>query len=167
MLADQLKEKAIDSNIEVLRNRLNAIGVEEVSVGKEGDSGIVVELPSVQDPLQAKAMIGTPAVLEFVIVESMALNKAELLDKYDGEIPFNMSISKGDTNQRGKDIFYLLDGYWLSTQNPSFLFIGFLFSALIIEQSYTVALLSSGVLLLFLFLIFEKVKNKKIIYYSQ
>jgi len=62
--------------------------------------------------------------------------------------------------------FYLLDGYWQSTQNPSFLFIGFLFSALIIEQSYTVAFLSSGVLLLFLFLIFEKVKNKKIIYYS-
>jgi preprotein translocase subunit SecD len=65
-LADEIRESALDSNIEVLRNRLNAIGVEEVSVGKEGDASIVVELPNVQDPLQAKAMIGTPAVLEFV-----------------------------------------------------------------------------------------------------
>lgn len=109
-LADQIKDKAIESNIEVLRNRLNGIGVEEVSVGKEGDSGIVVELPNVQDPLQAKAMIGTPAVLEFVIVESMARSKAELLDKFDGEIPFNMVIAKGDAKQEDKDIFYLLDG---------------------------------------------------------
>lgn len=110
-LADQIKENAIDSNIEVLRNRLNAIGVEEVSVGKEGDSGIVVELPNVQDPLQAKAMIGTPAVLEFVIVESMAKTKAELLDKYDGEIPFNMDIAKSDVKQVGQDIYYLLDNF--------------------------------------------------------
>lgn len=110
-LADEIKEKAIDSNIEVLRNRLNAIGVEEVPVGKEGDSGIVVELPSVQDPLQAKAMIGTPAVLEFVLVESIAKTKADLLDKYDGEIPFNMFISQGDNKQENKDLFYLLDGF--------------------------------------------------------
>jgi preprotein translocase subunit SecD len=109
-LANKIKENAIDSNIEVLRNRLNAIGVEEVSVGKEGDSAIVVELPNVQDPLQAKAMIGTPAVLEFIIVEAMARNKAELLDKYDGEIPFNMFIAKGESNQPNNEIFYLLDG---------------------------------------------------------
>lgn len=109
-LRDEIKEKAIDSNIEVLRNRLNSIGVEEVSVGKEGNSAIVVELPNVQDPLQAKAMIGTPAVLEFVIVESMAITKAELLDKYDGEIPFNMFIAKGDNNHANNQIFYLLDG---------------------------------------------------------
>ena len=56
---------------------------------------------------------------------------------------------------------YLLDGYWKSTQNLSFLFIGFLFSGLVIEQSVTVVFFSSGVLLLFLLSIFEKVEHNK------
>lgn len=105
-----IEENAIESNIDVLRNRLNSIGVEEVSVGREGSSAIVIELPNIQDPQQAKNMIGTPAVLEFKLVESMALSKADLLDKFDGEVPLNMTVAKGKGRNAAETIYYLLEG---------------------------------------------------------
>ena len=106
---NDLKTMALETNLEVLRNRLNSIGVEEVSVGLEGDSSIVVELPNIQDPQQAKAMIGTPAVLEFKMVDSIATSRADLLDKFDGEVPFNMTVVTGEGYKHKDKIYYLLD----------------------------------------------------------
>ena len=108
-LISKIKEQALDTNIEVLRNRLNSLGVEEVSVGKEGDSFIVIELPNVQDPQQAKTIIGTSAVLEFKIVEDIAKTKADLLDKYDGEVPFNMSVVNDAETNKQNNIYYLVN----------------------------------------------------------
>lgn len=47
--------------------------------------------------------------------------------------------------------FSLLNKLYLGTNNPSYIFIGFLYGYLIIEQSFTTALASSGVGILFLF----------------
>jgi hypothetical protein len=49
----------------------------------------------------------------------------------------------------------LLDTLWDKTKNPSYLFLGFLLGALLIEQSYTVIFISSGFLALLLITIFE------------
>ena len=49
----------------------------------------------------------------------------------------------------------LLDILWDKTKNPSYLFLGFLFGILLIEQSYTVIFISSGFLALLLITIFE------------
>ena len=48
-----------------MRTRLNKLSVEEITIAAQGERNIVVELPDVSDPQQAKAMIGKAAILEF------------------------------------------------------------------------------------------------------
>jgi len=60
---------AIQQNVLTLRNRVNAIGVSEAVVQRQGLDRILVELPGVQDPGQAKRVLGSTATLEFHLVD--------------------------------------------------------------------------------------------------
>src|SRR6185295_17058701 len=60
---------AIQQNTLTLRNRVNAIGVSEAVVQRQGIDRILVELPGVQDPGQAKRVLGSTATLEFHLVD--------------------------------------------------------------------------------------------------
>jgi preprotein translocase subunit SecD len=56
----------MDAAIQVIRNRIDALGVTEPLVQKSGDRRIVVELPGVSDPDLAISTIREQAFLEFV-----------------------------------------------------------------------------------------------------
>ena len=56
---------AITQNLQTLRNRINALGVSEPLIQQQGESHIVVDLAGVQDPAEAKKLIGTVATLEY------------------------------------------------------------------------------------------------------
>jgi protein-export membrane protein SecD len=56
----------IDAAIQVIRNRIDALGVTEPLVQKSGDRRIVIELPGVSDPDLAIATVREQAFLEFV-----------------------------------------------------------------------------------------------------
>jgi preprotein translocase subunit SecD len=60
---------AIQQNTLTLRNRVNALGVSEAVVQRQGLNRILVELPGVQDPGQAKRVLGSTATLEFHLVD--------------------------------------------------------------------------------------------------
>lgn len=64
----ELENYAVSQNVVALRNRVNALGVAEPLVQKQGRNRIVVELPGVQDAAQAKRIIGKTANLEFRLV---------------------------------------------------------------------------------------------------
>ncbi len=49
----------------VINNRVNSLGVSETVVQRSGKDRLIVELPGVKDPQQAKDRIGTTALLEF------------------------------------------------------------------------------------------------------
>ena len=59
---------AIEQNITTLRNRVNALGVAEPLIQRQGDRRIVVELPGVQDPGKVKDLLGATATLEYRLV---------------------------------------------------------------------------------------------------
>jgi preprotein translocase subunit SecD len=63
------KRFALQQNITTLRNRVNELGVSEPIIQQQGLERIVVELPGVQDPAQAKKILGTTATLEFRMVD--------------------------------------------------------------------------------------------------
>lgn len=65
---NELENYAVSQNVVALRNRVNALGVAEPLVQKQGRNRIVVELPGVQDAAQAKRIIGKTANLEFRLV---------------------------------------------------------------------------------------------------
>jgi preprotein translocase subunit SecD len=56
---------AIEQNLGTLRNRINALGVSEPVIQRQGSERIVVQLPGVQDTVKAKATIGAAATLEY------------------------------------------------------------------------------------------------------
>jgi preprotein translocase subunit SecD len=60
---------AIQQNTLTLRNRVNELGVAEAVVQRQGLDQILVELPGIQDPAQAKRVLGSTATLEFHLVD--------------------------------------------------------------------------------------------------
>ncbi|GAA1937068.1 protein translocase subunit SecD [Nocardioides marmoribigeumensis] len=61
---------ATDRTLEVLRGRVDALGVAEPTLVRSGDNRIIVELPGVQDPTEAADTIGKTAQLAFHPVAS-------------------------------------------------------------------------------------------------
>ncbi len=98
----RIKADAVTGNIDVLRNRLDAIGVGEIPIFQQGEDSIVVELPNVNDPQQAKAMIGKTAQLEFKLVEAQGATEDQIIDQYDGELPDHLEIIK---DAKGRHFF--------------------------------------------------------------
>ena len=107
----KIKEWAVQSNIEVLRRRLDKGGVSEISISKHGDRDIIVELPNVDDPARAKEMIGKAAQLEIKLVEKANTSEDELLDEYDGILPSGMMISSGKEDDSDRKSYYLVPDY--------------------------------------------------------
>ena len=64
-----VKKLALQQNITTLRNRVNEIGVSEPIIQQQGLERIVVQLPGVQDPTEAKKILGATATLEFRMVD--------------------------------------------------------------------------------------------------
>lgn len=66
----QSREDAVQQNINILRNRVNQLGVAEPLVQRQGADRIVVELPGIQDTARAKEILGATASLEFRLVNT-------------------------------------------------------------------------------------------------
>ena len=66
----EAREYAVQQNINILRNRVNQLGVAEPLVQRQGAGRIVVELPGIQDTARAKEILGATATLEFRLVNT-------------------------------------------------------------------------------------------------
>ncbi|MCF1599481.1 protein translocase subunit SecD [Streptomyces muensis] len=69
--------EATDRSLEVLRGRIDALGVAEPTLVRSGENRIIVELPGVQDPKQAADVLGRTAQLTFHQVLGTAESGAE------------------------------------------------------------------------------------------
>jgi len=79
----EIRDLAIEQNLNALRNRVNALGVSEPIVQRQGQNRIVVQLPGVQDSAEAKRIIGRTASLEFRLVDM----KNDLRAAMAGRVP--------------------------------------------------------------------------------
>ena len=61
----QATAETTDRALEVLRRRVDALGVAEPTLARSGERRIIVELPGLQDPAEAAAVIGRTAQLTF------------------------------------------------------------------------------------------------------
>ncbi|MDX3527300.1 protein translocase subunit SecD [Streptomyces sp. ID05-39B] len=62
---DDAGPDTVDRTVEVLRGRVDALGVAEPTIVRSGSDRIVVELPGVQDPAEAAEVLGRTARLSF------------------------------------------------------------------------------------------------------
>ena len=72
----EVRTNAVDQNINIIRNRVNELGVAEPLVQRQGADRLVVELPGVQDTARAKEILGATATLEFRLVDTSAAVQA-------------------------------------------------------------------------------------------
>ena len=111
-IIQEIKNWSVQSNIEVLRKRLDKTGVAEVSISRQGEKNIIVELPNVDDPARAKEMIGRAAHLEIKKVEKAGKTEEDLLDDYDGVLPEGMMIVPSEEKRNNEpDEYYLVPDY--------------------------------------------------------
>ncbi len=64
-----LSHESLLGSLEVIRNRVDALGLTEPSIRIKGKDQISVELPGIKNPEQAKKMVGDTALLEFISAE--------------------------------------------------------------------------------------------------
>ena len=69
-LADNAKSDAVLRAMEILRNRIDGMGVAETLLQRQGEDEIIVQLPGITDRKTALEMIGRVAQLEFKLVSA-------------------------------------------------------------------------------------------------
>jgi SecD/SecF fusion protein len=88
------ESEALDRVITVMRNRIDEFGVSEPDIRKEGNSRVVVQLPGLQDPERAKALIGRTARLTFRLVRE-GNEATSVVDRIDRVVAAVMAGSAG------------------------------------------------------------------------
>src|SRR5438477_6914954 len=63
------KSDAIDRALKTVRSRIDGFGVSESVVEKQGSNRIVVQIPGIEDPERARALVQSQAFLEFKITD--------------------------------------------------------------------------------------------------
>ncbi|MDU5729298.1 MAG: protein translocase subunit SecD, partial [Citrobacter freundii] len=90
----EAREYAVQQNINILRNRVNQLGVAEPvvqrqgadrMVQRQGADRIVVELPGIQDTARAKEILGATATLEFRLVNTNVDQSAAASGRVPGD----------------------------------------------------------------------------------
>ncbi|MDQ6990726.1 MAG: protein translocase subunit SecD [Mariprofundaceae bacterium] len=105
--AKEIQHNAVEQSIEVIRQRIDALGTTEPVIARQGERRILVQIPGFNDSAAAKALIGRTAVLEFKLVDE----KGDLDKALQGDIPPGDVIVYGKEEMRGGKPFkqpYLL-----------------------------------------------------------
>ena len=120
-----LRDLAVRQGLETIRNRVDQFCVSEPSIQQQGENRILIQLPGVQDPERAKALIGKTALLEFKLLdESADVDRAVKEGPPEGdEVLYQRRVDK-ETKQESRIPFVvqkktLLTGADLSTARVS------------------------------------------------
>jgi preprotein translocase subunit SecD len=125
-----LDEDSVKRVVEIVRNRIDQLGVAEPLILRQGEKRVLVQLPGIADPQRAVEIIGQTALLEFkdetgkTLLTGATLKNAQV--QYDRFGRPTVSISFNDegaklfgqatTTNVGKPIGIYLDGNLIS--NP-------------------------------------------------
>jgi len=94
--AKQRQDFAISQNITALSNRVNALGVSEASVQRQGANRIAVQLPGVQDASEVIRLLGKTATLEFRLVNTV---DSPAQAEATGHVPLGYKLYHDRSNQ--------------------------------------------------------------------
>lgn len=81
----KLRNLTVQQNLQVMRSRIEELGITEALVQRQGEHRIRIELPGVQDPAAAKNVIGATASLAFFEVKELNSANAMVLNDKSGK----------------------------------------------------------------------------------
>jgi preprotein translocase subunit SecD len=85
---NRLRDLSVRQGVETIRNRVDQFGVAEPTITRQGQDRILIQLPGLQDPERAKALIGKTAHLEFRLLDERTTAEAALA----GQLPDTSEI---------------------------------------------------------------------------
>jgi len=92
----QIRNDAVVDTMHVIQNRLDKLGVGEMTIQRSGKLDayqILVQLPGARDPEQVKRLIHTTAVLEFKLVDFGPFPSVETVTQnYGSSLPAHMEL---------------------------------------------------------------------------
>jgi preprotein translocase subunit SecD len=108
-----LKTRTVDKSIEAIRRRVDALGVSEPVIQRNGmgNDQILVELPGVDDPGRVREIIQSTGRLELRESRGVYSSEQEALQAHGGLIPANMVLMHGKSDRSGDrnaDVVYLV-----------------------------------------------------------
>jgi preprotein translocase subunit SecD len=113
----QLREESVVQAQQTIERRINELGVAEPTVARQGSAGtdILVELPGLDDVNRAKAIIGSPGLLELKLVEQGPFPTQEAaLQAYNNSLPPDLMVVPGMSDPAssgaapGSTVYYVL-----------------------------------------------------------
>ena len=98
----RLADDAVRQGLETIRNRVDQFGVAEPTITRQGTDRILIQLPGLQDPERAKALIGRTALLEFKLVDESADVQAAVQGKVPegSELVYQRRVDKQSKEER-------------------------------------------------------------------
>ncbi|MGB5864396.1 MAG: protein translocase subunit SecD [Sulfitobacter sp.] len=81
---DRAATQAADASLEVIRNRVDQVGVTEPVINRVGADRILVQMPGVENPAQLRALLGSTAKMSFQMVAPAAGPGVSMLPMSDG-----------------------------------------------------------------------------------
>jgi preprotein translocase subunit SecD len=118
----KLADSAIEQNQKVLNNRINALGLTEPIIQRQGVDRIVIQVPGASDPARLKDVIGRTGTLEFRHVEAHGGKNASMLESAkNGSVPFGTELL---VDRQGEQILVkkqpIITGERISSAEPAF-----------------------------------------------
>ena len=103
---DEIINLSMEQNLQTLRNRVDELGVAEPVITRQGKDRIAVQLPGMQDPAQAKDVLGRTAALELRGVNESKTQSRSLIQR-----------AKRGRPPAGTELFYTREGEALLLDN--------------------------------------------------
>jgi len=99
---NRLRDLAVRQGVETIRNRVDQFGVAEPTITRQGDDRILIQLPGVQDPERAKALIGKTALLEFKLLDERTSPEDALAGRLPetSEVLYQRRVDKDTREER-------------------------------------------------------------------
>ncbi len=92
--AMEYKRQVVEQAIEVIRTRIDSMGVAEPNISAQGDDRILVQLPGIKNARQAKELINRTARLNFRVVHKESVPINEWID--EAEEKGGYELGKGE-----------------------------------------------------------------------
>ncbi len=99
-----LASDAIEQSLEVVRRRLNESGLVEPSITRQGDDGVLVQMPGVSDPSRIRELLGTTAQMRFHwVTDSTGSANTIVLPDAQGEQQYHLQKQAAMDGEHIKD----------------------------------------------------------------
>ena len=93
--AAERRTNAIEQSLEIVRIRIDELGLREPTIQRQGQERIIVQLPGIDDPDRIKAILGQTAKLAFHMVDEMT----NPIDAQRGRLPPGSMLVPADERE--------------------------------------------------------------------